>query len=74
MSKETDNSEVKSPIWQSTEIKEDMLTFSPQICLEDQEQSAISSAESLMPQLGASSRECCLKGKIKTRPKTHEKE
>ncbi|XP_059543482.1 E3 ubiquitin-protein ligase RNF168 [Myotis daubentonii] len=73
MSKETDGSNVKSPMWQDTEVEEDMPTLSPQICLEIQEQGAKSSIESPMPQLCASDTEWCLE-EVKMRPNNHDKE
>ncbi|KAB0373744.1 E3 ubiquitin-protein ligase RNF168 [Muntiacus reevesi] len=74
MSKETDdNSDVKSPTWQDTDIEEDMPTLSPQICLPIQEQGAESSVESPMPQLCTSDGEWCLEGKVETGPSNHEK-
>ncbi|XP_003792716.1 E3 ubiquitin-protein ligase RNF168 isoform X1 [Otolemur garnettii] len=74
ISKEIDNSGEKSPTWQDTEVEEDMPTLSPQICLENQEQSAKSSMESPMPWLCAYSSEWCLEGKVETRPNNHDKE
>lgn len=71
MSKETDGSDVKSPVWQ--EIEEDMPTLSPQLCLEIQEQDAKSLIESPMPQLCASGTEWCLK-EVKMKPSNHDKE
>ncbi|KAM5336392.1 E3 ubiquitin-protein ligase RNF168 [Glossophaga mutica] len=71
MSKETDGSDVKSPMWQ--EIEEDMPTLSPQLCLEIQEQDAKCFIESPMPQLCASGTEWCLE-EVKMRPSNHDKE
>ncbi|XP_070322277.1 E3 ubiquitin-protein ligase RNF168 isoform X1 [Odocoileus virginianus] len=74
MSKETDdNSDVKSPTWQDTDIEEDMPTLSPQTCLPIQEQGAKSSVESPMPQLCTSGGEWCLEGKVETGPSNREK-
>ncbi|KAF6121474.1 ring finger protein 168 [Phyllostomus discolor] len=70
MSKETDGSDVKSPMWQ--EIEEDMPTLSPQLCLEIQEQDAKSLIESPMPQLCASGTEWCLE-EVKMKPSNHDK-
>lgn len=74
MSKETDNSDIKSLTWQDTEIEEDMPTLSPQICFENQEQGAKSSIESPMPQLCANGIEWCLEGEVKIKPSNHDKE
>ncbi|XP_045707347.1 E3 ubiquitin-protein ligase RNF168 [Phyllostomus hastatus] len=71
MSKETDGSDVKSPMWQ--EIEEDMPTLSPQLCLEIQEQDTKSLIESPMPQLCASGTEWCLE-EVKMKPSNHDKE
>ncbi|XP_070227012.1 E3 ubiquitin-protein ligase RNF168 [Bos mutus] len=68
-----DNSDVKSPTWQDTEVEEDMPTLSPQIYLEVQEQGAKSSVESPMPQLYTSDGEWYLEGKVETGPSNHEK-
>lgn len=68
-----DNSDVKSPTWQDTEVEEDMPTLSPQIYLEVQEQGAKSSVESPMPQLCTSDGEWCLEGKVETGPSNREK-
>lgn len=68
-----DNSDVKSPTWQDTEVEEDMPTLSPQIYLEVQEQGAKSSVESPMPQLYTSDGEWYLEGKVETGPSSHEK-
>lgn len=74
MSKEFDSSDIKSPMWQHTEIEEDMLTLSPQICPEIQEQGEKSSIKSPMPPLGASDTEWCLEGEVKVTPSNHDKE
>ncbi|KAM7132710.1 E3 ubiquitin-protein ligase RNF168 [Molossus nigricans] len=72
-SKETDSSDIKSPMCQDREIEEDMPTLSPPICLEIEEQGTKSSVESPMPQLCASGTEWCLK-EVKMRPSDHDKE
>ncbi|XP_036303804.1 E3 ubiquitin-protein ligase RNF168 isoform X2 [Pipistrellus kuhlii] len=71
---ETDSSNVKSPLWQDTNVEEDMPTLSPQICFEVQEQGAKSSIESPMPQLCASDTEWCLEGEVKMRTNNHDTE
>lgn len=73
ISKGIDSNVIKSPVWQDTEIDEDMPTLSPQVCLEIQEQSAKSSIESPMPPLCASGTEMCLE-EVKMRPSSHDKE
>ena len=62
LSKETDSSDVKNPTWQDIEIEEGMPSFSPQICLEVQNQGAESSVESPKPRLCARGEEWCLQG------------
>ncbi|XP_019507346.1 PREDICTED: E3 ubiquitin-protein ligase RNF168 [Hipposideros armiger] len=74
MSKEIYSSAIKSPMWQDTEIDEDMPTLSPQICLEIQEQGAKSSVESPMPPLCVHGTEMCLEGEVKMRPSSHDNE
>ncbi|XP_076404884.1 E3 ubiquitin-protein ligase RNF168 isoform X1 [Peromyscus maniculatus bairdii] len=66
ISKETDSSDPKSPVWQDTEIEEDMPTLSPQICLETQEQGSESLRESPVPWLFARDAEQCLEGTVET--------
>uniref|UniRef100_G3T6E8 E3 ubiquitin-protein ligase RNF168 n=1 Tax=Loxodonta africana TaxID=9785 RepID=G3T6E8_LOXAF len=73
MSTEIDTIDLTSPVWQDTEVEEDMPTLSPQICLEIEEWGAKSSVESPMPQLSACDSEWCLEGEVKTRPNNHEK-
>lgn len=68
-----DNSDVKSPTWQDTDVEEDMPTLSPQIYLAVQEEDAKSSVESPMPQLCTSGGEWCLEGKVGTGPSNREK-
>ncbi|XP_005675124.2 PREDICTED: E3 ubiquitin-protein ligase RNF168 [Capra hircus] len=68
-----DNSDVKSPTWQDSDVEEDMPTLSPQIYLAVQEQDAKSSVESPMPQLCTSGGEWCLEGKVETGPSNREK-
>ncbi|XP_062953696.1 E3 ubiquitin-protein ligase RNF168 [Cynocephalus volans] len=74
ISKETDSSDVKSSLWQDTEIKEVMPALSPQICQEIQEQDTKSSVESPMPWLYTYGAEWCLEEKVKTRSNNHDKE
>ncbi|XP_066097014.1 E3 ubiquitin-protein ligase RNF168 [Saccopteryx bilineata] len=73
MSKDTDISDIKTSMWQDTESEEDMLTLSPQICLEIQEHGTKSSIQSPMPQLCASGTEWCLE-EVKMRPSNQDKE
>ncbi|XP_076974101.1 E3 ubiquitin-protein ligase RNF168 [Tamandua tetradactyla] len=74
LTKDIDNNDVKSPIWQNAEI-EDMPTLSPQMCLEIQEQGSKSLIEPPMPQLSAYGAEClCLEGDVKIKPNNHDKE
>ncbi|MEJ1283256.1 ring finger protein 168 [Cricetulus griseus] len=63
---EIGSSDMKSPVWQDTEIEKDMPTLSPQICLETQEQGSGSSAESPVPWLCAGDAEQCLEGTVET--------
>ncbi|XP_034371724.1 E3 ubiquitin-protein ligase RNF168 [Arvicanthis niloticus] len=65
-SKETDSSDMKSPVLQDTEIEKDMPTLSPQICLQTQEQGLKSSTELPVPQLCIRDTEQCLEGKVET--------
>ncbi|XP_069886036.1 E3 ubiquitin-protein ligase RNF168 [Dipodomys merriami] len=74
VSKEVDNSDVKSPTWPDTRAKEDMPTLSPQICLETQEQAAVSSIESPLLQLRTCDGEQCFEGRVITRSSNRDKE
>lgn len=67
MSKEIDSSDMKSPVWQDTEIeKDDMPTLSPQVYLETQEQGSGSLVESPVPWMCARDVEQCLEGAVET--------
>ncbi|XP_005344896.1 E3 ubiquitin-protein ligase RNF168 [Microtus ochrogaster] len=67
MSKEIDSSDMKSPVWQDTEIeKDDMPTLSPQVYLETQEQGLGSLVESPVPWMCARDVEQCLEGAAET--------
>ncbi|XP_052014357.1 E3 ubiquitin-protein ligase RNF168 [Apodemus sylvaticus] len=59
--KETDSSDMKSPVLQDAEIENSMPTLPPRICLETQEQGSESSAE-----LPVGDTEQCLEGKVET--------
>lgn len=73
--KESDSSTaIQSPMCQGTEIQEDILTLSSQMCHDIQEQGAVSSIESPMPQLSASGTELCLGGKAKMKPSKNDEE
>ncbi|KAM4888540.1 E3 ubiquitin-protein ligase RNF168 isoform 1-T2 [Thomomys bottae] len=72
ISKEIDSSDIKSPIWPDTE--ENMPTLSPQICLETQEQGAVSSIKSPLLQLRACDAEQCFEGRFITRSNYHKKD
>lgn len=72
LSKEIDSSDMKSPVWQDTEIEKDMPTLSPQICLETQEQGSESLAESPVPWLRVSDAEQCLEGTVETLSTNHD--
>lgn len=74
MSKESESSHINSPMCQGTEIKEDILTLSSQICHEIQGQGATSSIESPMPPLCASGTELCLGEKVKMKPSKNDEE
>ena len=74
MSKETDTTVVKSPVWQDTVIEEDMPTVFPQLSMDIQEQAAQSSVESPVPQLHDNGREWCLQQKIKMTRSNRDKE
>lgn len=74
MSKDSDSSDIKSPMCQGIEIKEDIPTLSSQICHEIEEQGAMSLIESPMPQLDASGTEFCLEGKVKMKPSKNDEE
>ncbi|XP_042525062.1 E3 ubiquitin-protein ligase RNF168 isoform X2 [Dipodomys spectabilis] len=71
---EVDSSDVKSPTWPDTRAKEDMPTLSPQICLETQEQGAVSSIESPLLQLRTCDAEQCFEGRVITRSSNRDKE
>lgn len=63
-SKETDSSDMKSPVLQDTEIEKNMPTLSPWTCLKTQERGSESSAELHVPCVGDT--EQCLEGKVGT--------
>ncbi|XP_029422019.1 E3 ubiquitin-protein ligase RNF168 isoform X2 [Nannospalax galili] len=62
-SKEIDSSDMKSPMWQDSEIEKDMLALSSQMCLETREQGA----ESPVLGLFAHNTKQCLEEKVRTR-------
>lgn len=67
ISKEIDSSDMKSPVYQDTEIeKDDMPTLSPQVYLETQEQGLESLVESPVPWICARGVEQCLEGAAET--------
>lgn len=69
ISKEIDSSDVKSPVWQDTDIeKDDMPTLCPQVYLDTQEQGSESSVESPVPWICARDVERCLEGAVETLP------
>nr|XP_045003426.1 E3 ubiquitin-protein ligase RNF168 isoform X2 [Jaculus jaculus] len=71
---EINNSEMKSPMCEDTEIEKDMPTLSPQIHLETQEQGTKFSAESPLPWLRAYESEQCLDEKAIKRSNNHDNE
>lgn len=73
VSKEVGGSGVKSPVQRDVEAEE-MPTLSPQMCLQVQEPSARSLADSVMPWLCAYDADQCLEGKVKTRSDSHDAE
>ncbi|XP_008836746.1 E3 ubiquitin-protein ligase RNF168 isoform X3 [Nannospalax galili] len=60
---EIDSSDMKSPMWQDSEIEKDMLALSSQMCLETREQGA----ESPVLGLFAHNTKQCLEEKVRTR-------
>ncbi|XP_041911860.1 E3 ubiquitin-protein ligase RNF168 isoform X2 [Arvicola amphibius] len=67
ISKEIDYSDMKSPVWQDTEIeKDDMPTLSPQVYLETQEQGSESLVESPVSWICARDVKQCLEGAVET--------
>lgn len=67
ISKEIDSSDMKSPVWQDTEIeKDDMPTLSPHVYLETQEQGSESLVESPVPWICVRDVEQCLEGAVET--------